>query len=115
MKVVNVVNLLATSTMGEFVDVLPFNNTLIGAVDISGASPFWEIHPDTDELFYVISGRLELELLIDSGSEHHSASANEIMVAPKGFWHKLSAPDSAKFIYLTPGQSLHSGKADPRV
>lgn len=115
MKVVNVLNLLEGASMGEFTDVLPFNSSAIGAVDIQGVSPVWEMHPDTDELFYVISGTLELELLTDSGTEHYSASANETMVVPKGLWHKPGAPDGAKFIYLTPGQSLHSDKADPRT
>ena len=114
-NVVNIVELLASSPVGDFKEVLPFNNTSLGAVDIQGVSPIWEMHPDTDEQFLVIEGVLELELLIDAGSEFHRAGANDTMVVPTGFWHKLSAPNGAKFMYLTPGQSLHSDKADPRV
>ncbi len=114
MKVVNLIELLNHSESGDFLNVLPFNSSSLGAVDIQGESPVWEMHPDTDELFYVIEGALEIELLADSGREVYTAKANETMVVPKGYWHKPKAPEGAKFIYLTPGQSLHSDKNDPR-
>lgn len=115
MKIVNVLDLLAESSQGDFKEVLPFNNTVLGAVDIQGDSPFWEMHPDTDELFFVIAGVLKLELLTPLGCELVSLRANDVVVVPKGLWHKPSAPEGAKFMYLTPGQALHSDKADPRI
>lgn len=114
MKIVNVLELLHQSQSGEFKQVLPFNNTALGAVDIQGVSPIWEMHPDTDELFYILQGELSLELLTETSREYYSAKANEAMVIPKGLWHKFSATNGAKFIYLTPGQSLHCDKDDPR-
>ncbi len=113
MQVKNILEELGKVDQATFVDVLPFNNTHLGAVDILGTSPIWEMHPDTDELFYVIEGCLEINLLSESGSEHHVAGPYETMVVPTGHWHKLSAPNGAKFIYLTPGQSLHSNKENP--
>jgi len=115
MQVVNVVEKLAQTKSGDFIDLLVFNDGSLGAVDIKGISPVWEMHPDTDELFYVIEGRLEIELLCEDGSEHYAANAGETLVVPKTYWHKPGAPDGAKFIYLTPGQSIHSDKPDPRL
>ena len=115
MKVINVLEVLAQSSKGDFKELLLFNSSAVGAVDILGVSPVWEMHPESDELFYVIEGVLEIKLLTDVGSEFYSASANETVVVPKGFWHKPGAPDGAKFIYLIAGQSLHSDKDDPRV
>ncbi len=114
MQVVNIVQQLSHRHAGEFIDILPFNDGALGAVNITGESPFWEMHPDTDELFYVVEGCLHLELLNEQGSEQHRARSGETMVVPKSYWHKLSAPSGAKFIYLTPGQSLHSDEDDPR-
>lgn len=115
MQVVNVAQQLLKSESGEFLDLMPFNSTALGAVKIKGRSPIWEMHPDTDEMFYVLEGCLEIELLCETGSEHHRAKAGECVVVPKTYWHKLNAHDGAAFIYLTPGESLHSDKQDPRV
>ena len=115
MKLVNILELLAQSASGEFKRVMPFNDGFLEAIDIQGTSPMWEMHPDTDELFYVLDGLLKLELLGDDESEFYAANRNELFVIPKGRWHKFSAPTGAKFFYLTPGQVLHSDKADPRI
>jgi mannose-6-phosphate isomerase-like protein (cupin superfamily) len=115
MKVVNVLDLLDQSPSGNFKDVLSFNQAVLGAVSLQGDSPFWEMHPDTDELFFVLDGALQLEVLTDDGRIINTLCANEVVVVPRGLWHKPSAPKSAKFMYLTPGRSLYSDKADPRV
>lgn len=115
MQVKNVLTELARAGEAEFINVLPFNDGQLGAVSITGVSLVWEMHPDTDELFYVIEGALEIELLTDQGSERYVAHAGETMVVPVGHWHKPGAREGAKFIYLTPGQSLHSDKEDPRL
>lgn len=114
MQVKHIINELAKVAEGEFVDLLEFNGHQLGACDIAGASPYWEMHPDTDELFYVLEGQLEITLLSEDGSsERHIAKAGETMVVPIGLWHKPSAPEGAKFIYLTPGKTLHSDAEDP--
>lgn len=115
MQMVNVAQQLAKSESGEFLDLVPFNSAAVGAVKIKGLSPIWEMHPDTDELFYVLEGSLKIELLRDTGSEHHQAEAGDCFVVPKTYWHKLNALTGATFMYLTPGESLHSDKEDPRV
>lgn len=115
MQVKNILNELAKVPEGEFLDLLEFNGHQLGASDITGISPYWEMHPDTDELFYVLEGQFEITLLTaDGGSERHVAKAGDTMVVPMGLWHKPAAPNGAKFIYLTPGQSLHSDADDPR-
>ncbi len=116
MQVKNIVDELAKVPAGEFVDLMTFNSHQLGASDITGVSPGWEMHPDTDELFYVLEGQFEITLLTqDGGSELHVANAGETMVVPTGLWHKPAAPEGAKFIYLTPGKTLHSDAEDPRL
>jgi len=77
-------------------------------------SPVWEMHPDTDEFFYVLEGTFEITLLTDTGPICHVAPAGSTFVIPRGLWHKPAAPNGAKFMYMTPGQSLHSDAEDPR-
>jgi len=115
LKVKNVFDELNKVDESTFLELLPFNNTHLGAVSIAGESPIWEMHPDTDELFYILNGTLQINLLTETGVEMVQASASDSLVVPQGYWHKLNALDGAKFIYLTPGESIHSDKADPRV
>lgn len=115
LRLSNVIETLAGEPQGSFVDLLDFNGATLGACDITGVSPVWEMHPDTDELFYIVEGEFEITLLEQEESFHHVLTAGEIFVVPKGIWHKPAAPKGAKFIFHTPGISLHSDDADPRA
>ena len=99
---------------GTFLDLIAFNDKTIGACDIEGESPVWEMHPDTDEFFHVLEGELELTLLEEEGEISYVVTAGSVFVVPQGIWHKPSAPKRTKFIYFTPGKSLHSDADDPR-
>ena len=59
MNVVNVIAELSAKPEGSFLDLAKFNGATVGAVDISGESPVWEMHPDTDEFFYIVEGEFE--------------------------------------------------------
>ncbi|MFC3192942.1 hypothetical protein ACFODZ_01685 [Marinicella sediminis] len=54
---------------GAFVQLLSFNQTHVGASSISGVNPVWEMHPDTEELFYVLEGKLQLTQICPQGTE----------------------------------------------
>ena len=49
-----------------------------------------------------------MTLLRGDEPEHFVAPAASTFVVPKGVWHKPGAPNGSKFIYLTPGETLHS-------
>ncbi len=114
MEVKDILTELAAVPDGTFLDISAFNGHHIGACSITGVSPVWEMHPDTDEFFYVIEGTFEVTVLTENGAEHRAAPAGTSLVIPRGLWHKPAAPKGAKFLYLTPGQSLHSEAEDPR-
>jgi mannose-6-phosphate isomerase-like protein (cupin superfamily) len=114
MEVKNILSELAAQPEGSFLDIVSFNGSNVGACDITGISPVWEMHPDTDELFYIIDGEFEITLLEQESPEHFVVPAGSAFSVPKGVWHKPGAPGGAKFIYLTPGETLHSEEADPR-
>lgn len=114
MEVKNVRAELASNPEGSFLDLVRFNDSSIGACRITGISPVWEMHPDTDEFFYILEGEFEMTLLTAEQPEHIVASAGSTFVVPKGVWHKPAAPGGSQFIYLTPGKTLHSEAEDPR-
>lgn len=115
MKVVDIKQELSNHPAGTFLNLLPFNNSHIGACDITGESPVWEMHPNTDELFYILEGQFEMTLLDGDVASEHIVKPGSIFVVPKGIWHKPAAKNGCKFIYFTPGQSLHSEAEDPRI
>lgn len=115
MKIVNVDTFLSEHPEGSFLNLLPFNDAHIGTCDITGVSPVWEMHPDTDEFFFILEGTFEITLLDGEKPSKYSASAGSAFVVPKGIWHKPAAPEGCKFIHYTPGESLHSEAEDPRT
>ena len=114
METTNILQLLSHNPEGSFVEFGSFNGKAFGTCNITGVSPGWEMHPDTDEFFYVIEGRVEITLLEGNESNHYVAPPGTSFVVPRGIWHKPGAPEGAKFIYFTPGESLYSESEDPR-
>lgn len=114
MKVTDVLKLLADNPEGSFLEFSKLNDKSFGTCGMKGVSPGWEMHPDTDEFFYVLEGTVEITLL-EREPQHYVAPAGSSFVVPRGIWHKPGAPQGAKFIYFTPGQSLYSEEEDPRI
>ncbi len=114
METTNIPTLLSENPEGSFLEFASFNGRSFGTCRITGVSPGWEMHPDTDEFFYVIEGSVEIALLEGEHTNHHVAPAGTSFVVPQGIWHKPGAPDGASFIYFTPGESLYSELDDPR-
>ena len=114
MEINDVKAALAAHPAGTFLNLVAFDGYNLGACDITGVSPVWEMHPDTDELFYILEGGFEMTALEDNGPVDYPAKAGSTFVVPRGLWHKPGAPDGCKFLYLTLGQSLHSDAEDPR-
>lgn len=110
-----VLDVLAAHPEGSFVDLFPFNESTVGACRITGESPVWEMHPDTDEMFFVIDGALSITLLLENESPTVDVSPGAVFVVPKGVWHKPKAPNGVQFLYFTPGRSLHCDAEDPRI
>lgn len=61
-----------------------------------------EVHPDGDEILYVISGRIR----VAGESEPESAlepGPGEACIIRKGQWHLVSLLEPAQIIHITPG------------
>ena len=74
----------------------------VGVVSMSGESPHdGEMHPDGDEILYVISG--DLRISYDSGDAPMELAAGEACIVRKGEWHKVECVGEAQFVHITPG------------
>ncbi len=71
----------------------------------------WHDHPDTDEVFIVIDGRLDIEfrdgkVTLESG---------EMFVIPKGVEHKPVAQAECKIMLVEPKGVVNTGETDSEL
>jgi len=74
----------------------------IGIVTMTGNAPHGgEVHPDGDEILYVISGRLRVSG--DSRAEPLELESGSACIVRKGEWHQVEVLEPTRLIHVTPG------------
>ena len=63
-----------------------------------------EMHPDGDELHYLVSGRLDLVLERDDGDEVVELTAGVSAAVPQGVWHRFVVREPAHGLAITFGR-----------
>ena len=87
-----------------------YNDTKIQVAKTRG--PFvWHSHPDTDDLFLVLAGRLRVELR-DGAVE---LEPGELLVVPSGVEHRPVADDEAHVLLLELKGTPNTGDAEAEV
>ena len=75
----------------------------VGIVTMAHDAPHGgEVHPDGDEILYVISGKLR----VTTESEPNAAielCPGQACIVPKGEWHRVSVLEQTQLIHITPG------------
>ena len=90
-----------------FIKLADFDKSGIYITHYSGTSE-WERHPSGDELVQIIDGETTLFLLIDGEEQSFNLSKGELMVVPKGIWHRFESPKGLKVLTITPPPTEHS-------
>lgn len=75
----------------------------VGIIDMTTDAPHnGEMHPDGDELLYVISGSVRLT---SEATPTHSIDLlpGDALIVPKGEWHKVSLLEPTRLLHITPG------------
>jgi mannose-6-phosphate isomerase-like protein (cupin superfamily) len=76
----------------------------IGAPEITGDAPHdGEMHPDGDELLYMLSGAVTVTLELADGDRLVELGAGDAVVVPKGIWHQITMREPGQLIHITPG------------
>jgi mannose-6-phosphate isomerase-like protein (cupin superfamily) len=68
----------------------------------------WHTHPDTDELFHVISGRLVIQLREADGGDVE-LGPGDVYVVPRGVEHCPRADDEVSAILIEPKGTVNTG------
>lgn len=83
----------------------------VGIVTMENDAPHGgEVHPDGDEMLYVISGKLRVSC--DSPStEPLELGPGDACIVKQGEWHKVSVLEKTQLVHITPGPN---GKHRPK-
>ena len=95
----------AASKMPERPDPpMPFSGVTFGVATMSENSPHGgEMHPDGDEVLYLISGKVRVVFVDDDDEEDVDVGPGDGLVVPKGVWHRVDIIEPCQIVYLTPG------------
>ena len=93
----------------QFSQFAPFNGHHIGVFRVTSVGPGpWEMHPDTDELLHVLSGSVSVEIYHPDGNEVVPLTSGQLVIVPRGRWHRhVDAVDLVE-LFFTPGESWHT-------
>ncbi len=78
----------------------------IGAPMITEDAPHaGEMHPDGDELLFLLSGAMTVRLELPDGDQTIEMVAGDALVVPEGVWHRIWLREPGQLVHITPGPS----------
>lgn len=82
---------------------VPVEGVTFGVATMSENSPHGgEMHPDGDEILYLIDGRARV-VFLDSTERDVELRPGMGMVVPQGVWHRVDILEPCQIVYVTPG------------
>lgn len=82
---------------------IPFTGVTFGVASMAENSPHGgEMHPDGDEILYLISGKVRV-VFLESEENDVDVMPGDGLVVPKGTWHRVDIIEPSQIVYLTPG------------
>jgi uncharacterized protein (TIGR03086 family) len=86
------------------------NDHEVKVVKMSGTFD-WHTHPDTDELFLVVTGRMRIEMR----HGHVELGPGDLYVVPRGVVHRPVATEPTESVLLEPAGVVNTGDAGGRL
>lgn len=102
----------ATDTGGAFCRLAEYRDGGIFLAHYAGTSE-WERHGEGDEMVMVVEGETTLFLLENGAETAHRIGAGELLVVPRGVWHRFETPRGVKILSVTPQPTDHRTDAPP--
>ena len=65
--------------------------------------PNWEVHPEADELVYVLDGDVELLLEMSTGVDTVRVQGRGLVIVHRGVWHTLRVHAPSRLLHVTMG------------
>lgn len=62
-----------------------------------------EMHPDGDEVLFLVSGRVDVVLEEDGAETIVEVGPGQAVVVPRGVWHRVLLREPSQLLHITPG------------
>lgn len=97
---------LATGKLGNF-----HNEYLVATHAFDADWPMWEMHPNGDEMVYLLSGSVVFILEMADGQKAFELSeSGSYVIVPRGIWHTAKASGPCRMLFITAGEGTqHRG------
>ena len=77
---------------------------IVGAPMITRDPPHnGELHPDADELLFLVSGHVDIVMEIEGREETTELQAGDACIVPRGTWHRTRRREPSQILHVTPG------------
>lgn len=88
---------------------------VVGAFQFDSAedlhSSMQEMHPESDELLFLVSGALDVILQEDDGERTVTLGAGQAAIVPRGVWHRLVMRAPGKLLFINSRTGMKSRDA----
>ncbi len=82
---------------------IPVDGVTIGMVTMTENAPHGgEMHPDGDEVLFLIAGRARVTLET-APIQEITMEPGDGLIVPKGVWHQVEIIEPSQIVYVTPG------------
>ena len=85
--------------------VIQAEGWLVTQYDVDGTTNHEEMHPEGDELHYLVSGDLDFVLVEEDGTERRvTLQPGAVMNVPRGVWHHIETRAPSRGVAFTAGR-----------
>jgi len=63
----------------------------------------WEMHPEGDEIVFLLSGAVDLVIEQEGGERRVALRGRSACIVPRGCWHRAVVHEAAELLHVTRG------------
>jgi uncharacterized cupin superfamily protein len=90
------------------------NEFLVASAGYEKDWTMWEMHPNGDEVVYLLSGSATFVLQQPQGEVAIGLmKPGEYVLVPKGTWHTAKVQEPCRMLFVTPGEGTQHRPASP--
>lgn len=80
------------------------NGTLFTPGAIKSDWTSWEMHPKGEEVIMLLDGDIDFIFETPDGEEAHRMGPGEVIIVPRGTWHRATVRKPGRMLFLTFGE-----------
>ena len=77
---------------------------LMGVLKLDTGPSHWEVHPDGDELLYLLSGSMDVVLESEGQNKVITLGGLSSCIVPKETWHQTIIREPCSLLFITPSK-----------